>query len=54
MTVNVVGWQWWWEFKYPVNSGRDTVFTANEIHVPVGTPVARACDVCEGGRWLCA
>lgn len=21
---------------------------------PVGTPVARACDVCEGGRWLCA
>lgn len=40
VTVNVVGWQWWWEFKYPVNSGRDTVFTANEIHVPVGTPVA--------------
>ncbi len=40
LTVDVIGWQWWWEFRYPVNGGRDTVFTANEIHVPVGTPVA--------------
>ena len=39
LTVNVVGWQWWWEFRYPINGGRDTVLTANEIHVPVGTPV---------------
>lgn len=39
LTVDVIGWQWWWEFRYPVNGGQDTVRTANEIHVPVGTPV---------------
>lgn len=39
LTVDVIGWQWWWEFRYPVNGGRDTVVTANEVHVPVGTPV---------------
>ena len=39
LTVRVEGKQWWWEFAYPVNGGRDTVITANEIHVPVGQPV---------------
>jgi cytochrome c oxidase subunit II len=39
LEVHVVGKQWWWEFQYPVNEGRDTVITANEIHVPVGVPV---------------
>ena len=29
------GYQWWWEFRYPLANG-DTVVTANEIHVPVG------------------
>lgn len=38
LTIDVVGWQWWWEFKYPIAEG-DTVITANEIHVPVGTPI---------------
>jgi cytochrome c oxidase subunit 2 len=37
LVVDVVGWQWWWEFKYAI--GGDTLRTANEIHVPVGTPV---------------
>ncbi|MDB4949439.1 MAG: ctaC [Gemmatimonadetes bacterium] len=37
--IVVMGKQWWWQFKYPVNGGRDTVLTANEIHVPVGRPV---------------
>jgi cytochrome c oxidase subunit 2 len=37
--VEVRGWQWWWEFRYAVNGGRDTVVTANEVHVAVGTPV---------------
>ncbi len=37
VVVDVIGWQWWWEFKYAI--GKDTVRTANEIHVPVGTPV---------------
>lgn len=39
LVIDVVGWQWWFEFRYPV-AGGDTVFTANEIHIPVGRPVA--------------
>jgi cytochrome c oxidase subunit 2 len=35
LTVQVVGHQWWWEVRYP---GTKAV-TANEIHVPVRTPV---------------
>ncbi len=38
LLIDVIGWQWWWEFRYPIAEG-DTVFTANEIHVPVGTPI---------------
>src|SRR2546428_12350655 len=33
--VEVIGHQWWWEYKYP-NLG---IVTANEMHVPVGKPV---------------
>jgi cytochrome c oxidase subunit 2 len=33
--IRVIGHQWWWEYQYP-----DLGFvTANELHVPVGTPV---------------
>ena len=35
LTVLVIGHQWWWEIRYP---GSDAV-TANEIHIPVRTPV---------------
>ncbi len=35
LRIQVTGWQWWWEFRYP-DLG---VVTANELHVPVGTPV---------------
>lgn len=35
MTVEVVGHQWWWEFRYP---GHPAV-TANELHIPTGTRV---------------
>lgn len=38
VTIDVLGWQWWWEFRYPTETG-DTVVTANEVHVPVGRPV---------------
>ena len=34
--VDVVGHQWWWEFRYP-DLG---VVTANEMHVPVDAPVS--------------
>ena len=34
--VKVVGHQWWWEFDYTQYG----ITTANELHVPVGKPVA--------------
>ena len=34
--VEVIGHQWWWEFRYPELEG---VVTANEMHVPVGRMV---------------
>jgi cytochrome c oxidase subunit II len=34
-TVLVIGHQWWWEVRYPGTSA----VTANEIHIPVRTPV---------------
>jgi cytochrome c oxidase subunit 2 len=33
--VEVVGHQFWWEFRYP-----EGVVTANELHLPVGRPVS--------------
>ncbi len=35
LIVEVVGHQWWWEFRYPAEG----VVTANELHLPVGRPV---------------
>ena len=35
LTVKVIGHQWWWEIRYP---GTHAV-TANELHIPVNTPV---------------
>lgn len=34
-TVEVIGWMWWWEVRYP---GTDAV-TANEIHIPAGETI---------------
>ena len=36
LRVDVVGHQWWWEFKYPGFN----LTTANEVHLPVGQMVA--------------
>jgi cytochrome c oxidase subunit 2 len=36
LKVEVVGHQWWWEFRYPALAIR----TANELHIPAGRPVA--------------
>jgi cytochrome c oxidase subunit 2 len=50
-TIDVIGHQWWWEVRYTGtggSAGNDTAVTANEIHVPVGTPVQirlRSADV---------
>jgi cytochrome c oxidase subunit 2 len=35
LVVEVIGHQWWWEFKYPEYN----LVTANELHVPVGRTV---------------
>jgi cytochrome c oxidase subunit 2 len=35
LTIRVIGHQWWWEVRYPGT----TAVTANEIHIPVRTPV---------------
>jgi len=31
LTIEVVGKQWWWEFRYP----EEGIVTANELHIPV-------------------
>ena len=36
LVVEVVGHQWWWEVRYP----DEGITTANELHIPVGRPVA--------------
>jgi len=35
LTIEVTGRQWWWEAKYPASGA----VTANEMHIPVRTPV---------------
>jgi len=35
LKIDVIGHQWWWEYRYPAIG----VVTANEMHVPVGRPV---------------
>ena len=46
LQVEVVGHQWWWEFRYPQYTSRnpvtgrtDTLVTANELFLPVGRTV---------------
>jgi cytochrome c oxidase subunit II len=36
LTIEVVGHQWWWEFRYP----EFNLTTANEMHVPLGRTVS--------------
>jgi cytochrome c oxidase subunit 2 len=35
LEVEVIGHQWWWEFRYPA----ERIVTANEMHVPAGRTV---------------
>jgi len=45
LQVEVIGHQWWWEFRYPqytmagTNGRIDTVVTANELYLPIGRTV---------------
>ena len=48
MTVEVVGHQWWWEYKYLNAAGEVDFVTANEMHIPLDTVVRlelRSADV---------
>ncbi len=36
LEVEVIGHQWWWEFRYPEYG----IVAAGEMHVPIGRPVA--------------
>jgi cytochrome c oxidase subunit 2 len=42
LQVEVIGHQWWWEFRYPQYTARnpmgklDTLITANELYLPIG------------------
>jgi cytochrome c oxidase subunit 2 len=39
LQIRVTGHQWWWEVEYHDSLPQHQLTTANEIHVPVGTPV---------------
>lgn len=45
LQVEVIGHQWWWEFRYPqftttgANGKVDTLVTANELYLPLGKTV---------------
>ena len=38
-TIHITGHQWWWQVDYTDAAGLHGVRAANEIHIPVGTPV---------------
>jgi cytochrome c oxidase subunit 2 len=40
VTIEVTGHEWWWEVRYIGDDPSQTFTTANEIHIPVGEPVA--------------
>lgn len=35
LQIEVIGHQWWWEFRYP----EQNIVTANELYIPTGRPV---------------
>jgi cytochrome c oxidase subunit 2 len=37
--VDVIGHQWWWDFRYHDVTPSDVVASPNELHIPVGVPV---------------
>ncbi|HUQ12616.1 MAG TPA: cytochrome c oxidase subunit II [Steroidobacteraceae bacterium] len=40
MRVQITAHQWWWEIEYPDANPSLRIRTANELHIPVGKPVA--------------
>ena len=45
LTIDAIGHQWWFEFRYPHPSNPDEeIVIANELHIPVGEPVSVRLD----------
>ena len=40
LRIEVTGTQWWWKVRYENEDPSRVLLTANEIHVPVGRPIA--------------
>jgi len=45
LPVDVYGHMWWWEYRYPTLG----ISTANEMHIPVGSPVRLSLHTIEPG-----
>jgi cytochrome c oxidase subunit II len=39
VTIEITGYQWWWDVRYTAHGRGLNARTANEIHIPVGVPV---------------
>jgi len=39
VTLDVIGHQWWWEFRYRDVTPAEWVTSPNELHIPVGLPI---------------
>ena len=39
LTIEVVGHQWWWEYRYLDDMGELDFVTANELHIPIDTVI---------------
>jgi cytochrome c oxidase subunit 2 len=40
LLIEVTAYQWWWNFEYEHPEPEQRVRTANELHLPVGRPIA--------------
>ena len=38
--IDITGTQWWWKVRYANEDSSRILLTANEIHVPIGRPIA--------------
>jgi cytochrome c oxidase subunit II len=39
ITIDAIGHQWWWDFRYRDVTPSDFVTSPNELHMPVGVPI---------------
>jgi cytochrome c oxidase subunit II len=39
VTIDVIGYQWFWEFRYQDATPSEWVSSPNELHIPLGVPI---------------